>query len=131
MTEQTPKPERCPDYQVIPTETEYGIIAQCDGPAGHGGVHHNQEHHRGWDLTGLPPARPSMSDKIPDSVRSMIRLHAANTDVKIVKITNELDRTPVVTSRSRMLRRYREQLAAELEAWTYLSDIAQIVRDPE
>lgn len=72
-----------------------------------------------------------MSDKIPDSVRSMIRLHAANTDVKITKITDELDRTPVVTSRSRMLRRYREQLVAELEAWAYLMGIEQIVRDPE
>lgn len=72
-----------------------------------------------------------MSDKIPDAVRSMIRLHAANTDVKIVKITDELDRTPVVTSRSRMLRRYREQLVQELDAWNYLMGIEQIVRDPE
>lgn len=72
-----------------------------------------------------------MSDKIPDSVRSMIRLHAANTDVKIVKITNELDRTPVITSRSRMLRRYREQLVQELDAWNYLLGIEQLVRDPD
>ena len=59
-------------------------------------------------------------DKIPDAVRVMLKIHEANTEAKLVRIIDELDRTIVATSRSRVLRRYREQLAAELEAWRYL-----------
>lgn len=33
-------------------EHENYLIYQCDGPPGHGGVHHNEEHHHAWNQDG-------------------------------------------------------------------------------
>lgn len=56
----------------------------------------------------------------PETVMAQIRLNKAQDEHRMAMITEELDRTPVTTMRSRKLRREREQLEERQEAWHYL-----------
>lgn len=56
----------------------------------------------------------------PDTVTTQIKLNKAADEHHIAMITEELDRTPVATVRSRKLRREREQLAESVAAWDFL-----------
>lgn len=66
-----------------------------------------------------------MSEKtIPDLILATVRMHAAKTEMDLVRVKDELDRTTVSTARSRVLRGLREQLTAQAEAWAYLAVVA-------
>lgn len=52
--------DQCPSTIGKPGEGEHEhyLIVQCDGPPGHEGVHHNEEHKHAWNPDGYPPAEP-------------------------------------------------------------------------
>lgn len=55
-----PGPERCPAYLEVPAGDDRVMTkAPCDGPVGHGGVHHNEQYKSGWD-DGPGPALPAV-----------------------------------------------------------------------
>lgn len=56
----------------------------------------------------------------PETVMAQIRLNKAQDEHRMAMITEELDRTPVTTMRSRKLRREREQLTERVAAWEFL-----------
>lgn len=62
----------------------------------------------------------------PETVTTQMMMNKAADCHRIAMITEELDRTPVVTVRSRRLRRERDQLEERVEAWHYL--IVQAMR---
>lgn len=64
-------PERCPDYLMVPDGTTARaelVEAQCDGPVGHGGVHHNQQYKSAWEIGSQPPAQPAPAPAEPSPV---------------------------------------------------------------
>lgn len=67
-----------------------------------------------------------MSEKksIPDLVLATVRLHAAKAEMDLIRVKDELDRTTVASARSRVLRGLRDQLTAQVEAWSYLAVVA-------
>lgn len=97
----------------------------CAYPSGHSGTGHQVRDAEGVLHTwyGVPQADPS----IPDSVRTRVRLHAAQTEYDLTVLKNRLDCMPTVTNVSKELRRKREQLIAELEAWQYFAGVAKRV----
>ena len=56
----------------------------------------------------------------PDTVTTQIKMAKAEDEHRVAMISEELDRTPVTTVRSRKLRREREQLADRISAWAFL-----------
>lgn len=98
---------------------------RCTRPSGHPGDHFGTvKEQREAVLDEIPG--PELEDpSIPDSVRTRVRLHAAQTEYDLTVLRNRLDCMPTVTNVSKELRRKRELMTAELEAWTYLAKITR------
>ena len=95
---------------------------KCTKETAHAGDHHSA------GLGETFPLPPGPADpRIPDSVRTRVRLHAAQTEYDLTVLRNRIDCMPTVTNVNKELRRKREQLIAELDAWTYLAGIAKRV----
>lgn len=63
--------------------------------------------------------------KIPDMVAAQVRLHVAETEIKLETAKAANAGRPVTTSESRRLRAQRDRLAAELDAWRYLAAVCE------
>lgn len=92
-------------------------LALCKLTARHDGPHDDPDQGLKWPKspTGL----------IPDAVRTRIELHQAQTAYDLTVLRGQLDTVAVSTNMSRRVRARREQLTAELDAWTYLSKVAR------
>lgn len=102
-----------------------GSVLLCTQRRGHVGGHQTRDGDgvlHTWH--GTPPV-----SSIPDSVRTRVRLHAAQTEYDLTVLKNRIDCMPTVTQLSKELRLKREQLTAELEAWQYLSKITHTRMD--
>lgn len=99
----------------------------CAKLLGHFGDHYSQDLGVTWSRVRVPePLHSGTAEPaIPDSVRTRVRLHAAQTEYDLTVLKNRLDCMPTVTNVSKELRLKREQLTAELEAWTYLAKITR------
>ena len=104
---------------------------RCTRPSGHPGDHFGTvKGQREAVLEEVPePLHSEPALLVPDSVRTRVRLHAAQTEYDLTVLRNRLECIPTVTQTSKELRRKREQLAAELEAWQYLSKITHTRMD--
>lgn len=101
-------------------------LDSCKSEKGHTGRHSDPSQGVSWPQEKAPePADPS----IPDSVRTRVRLHAAQTEYDLTVLRNRLDCMPTLTAQGKELRRKREQLTAELDAWQYLSKITHTRMD--
>lgn len=110
-------------------------LDSCKSEKGHAGRHSDPEQGVSWpqdagprtETFTLPPEPLPADASIPDSVRTRVRLHAAQTEYDLTVLRNRLDCMPTVTMLNKELRRKREQLTAELDAWTYLAGVAKRV----
>ena len=66
---------------------------------------------------------------MPGLVRAQVQVHVANTLLSLERVRAELDRSPLSTARSRVLRGLRDQLTAQLEAWEYLAEVIRSGRE--
>lgn len=79
------------------------------------------------------PASPPQSEDgpdyvIPHAVRARVELHRAQTAYDLTVLRDRIDTMGAVTGTARGLRKRREQLTAELEAWERLSKVARSPR---
>lgn len=91
----------------------------CAKLLGHFGDHYSQDLGVTWSRVRVP--EPSL----PHSVRTRVELHRAQTEYDLTVLKNRIDCMPTVTMLNKELRRKREQLTAELDAWTYLAKITR------
>lgn len=66
---------------------------------------------------------PRTVTKMPDTVRSKVRLHLAETEHALALVKAELAGEAVTAVRSRRLRMRRERLTEEAAAWRHLAGV--------
>lgn len=119
-------------------QSERGL-ASCMLKRGHAGSHSDFAQGAAWPQakTPEPPLEqdPDLFESaddpgptVPHSVRTRVELHRAQTEYDLTVLRNRIDCMATVTSLSKELRRKREQLTAELDAWTYLVQVARDAR---
>lgn len=109
-----------------------GNALHCTEAQGHRGGHRASDE-RGvlftwwgrYDADKEPANPPQPEDGpdhvIPDAVRARVELHRAQTAYDLTVLRAHLDTLTVSSTVSRRLRARREQLTADLDAWTYLA----------
>lgn len=96
-------------------------LDSCKLTEGHDGRHSDPSQGVSWPRVS---PRPGPAPAIPRSVRTRVELHRAQTAYDLTILRDRLDTVTVSTSESRRLRARREQLTAELDAWSYRVKIA-------
>lgn len=96
---------------------------RCTNPPGHIEDHFDATLKVSWTNTRGVPA--PLDTTIPDTVRTRVELHRAQTAHDLMVLRAQLDTITVSTLQSRRLRARREQLTAELDAWSYLARVAK------
>lgn len=114
--------ERC---GAIGPLTTTGLNEICTNPPGHIEDHWNVRTTVSWPKE--PVRKPLLDSTIPDSVRTRVDLHRAQAAYDLTVLRARLNTITVNTAGSKRLRARREQLTAELDAWSYL---ARITRQP-
>lgn len=102
----------------------------CTAPVRHIEDHYDQMRGQAWPKEPVSP--PQLEDGpdyvIPDTVRMRVDLHRAQAAYDLTVLRDRINTMGVVTSTARGLRARREQLTAELDAWTYLAKMARSPR---
>lgn len=62
---------------------------------------------------------------MPDLVQAQIRLHVAETEIRLETTKAAMAGRAVTTAESRRLRSTRDRLAEELAGWRYLAMVAE------
>lgn len=96
---------------------------QCTNPPGHIEDHFDATLKVSWSNTRGVPA--PLDTTIPDTVRTRVELHRAQVAHDLTVLRARLHTTNVTTQANRTLRARREQLTAELDAWSYLARVAK------
>lgn len=96
-------------------------VAQCTKSRNHQGDHFDVK----LDVSFPQPQPDGPSPLIPRSVRTRVELHRAQTAYGLIVLRDRLDTITVSTSEASRLRKRREQLTAELDAWTYLVQVTR------
>lgn len=107
-----------------------GVIHGCTNLPGHIEDHWDARTNVSWDKEPVSPPQPEGGPDhvIPHAVRARVELHRAQTAYDLTVLRDQLDTVTVSTRTSSRMRARREQLTAELDAWTYLSKVARSPR---
>ncbi|HEX5705640.1 MAG TPA: hypothetical protein VFX97_20745 [Pyrinomonadaceae bacterium] len=105
-------------------------VALCTIQPGHDGDHFDLKLDVSWPPEPVSPPQPEDGPDyvIPDSVRTRVELHRAQTAYDLTLLRAQLDTSTVSSTVSRRLRARREQLTAELDAWAYLAKVSRSPR---
>ena len=96
-------------------------VALCTNPPRHLEEHFDVELDVSW------PVEPEQT-AVPHAVRARVELHRAQTAYDLTLLRDRLNTIAVSTSEASRLRKKREQLTAELDAWTYLVKMTERIR---
>lgn len=119
-------------------QSERGL-ASCMLKRGHAGSHSDFAQGAAWPQAKTPEPLleqdPDLFEPaddpgptVPHCVRTRVELHRAQTAYDLTILRDRLDTVTVSTAESRRLRKRREQLTAELDAWVYLARMARSPR---
>lgn len=100
-----------------------GVIHQCTNPP-----RHVEDHYDARTKVNWPKDEALAGTTVPHSVRARVELHRAQTEYDLTVLRNRIDCLPTVNNINKELRRRREQLTAELDAWSYLAKVTDRAR---
>lgn len=119
-TEKTMSEERCGDRGP-------SGVALCTNPPRHIEEHYDVKLEVSWPKEPDSPPQPEDGPDrvIPHAVRARVELHRAQAAYDLTVLRDRLDTITVSTAEASRLRKRREQLTAERDAWAYLAKVAR------